>query len=362
MSIRETSGFGALVFSILLSQCHGKSRDGRESKEEPRLGSSVATAAPGEDAPLSRARELIAVEQRRDSAKIVDSDFSSRNVIVRRRAARALARIADARSWDLLRRLLSDEDETTVAWSAYGLGYTCQGHELETVKLLVARAASLTGVPGRSSAEPHPAALESVEPMFAIADALGRCGGSQAERTLVACLSRPSDRAEDAALALGRLAFKQGRLSDSSVGALLDAASRPAPVQNALYPFGWTGSLSRAAQARLLSVATEALKTAGEQRAYAVRALGRTGSKAAAVLGRVMTEAGFSAAERADAIRALSHLKGDGDAQQALRALLDKLAPSLLSDPSRMSQDFGLLSALLEALEPPVSGARATLT
>jgi len=37
--------------------------------------------------------------------------------------------------------LLADDDQETVAWAAYGLGYICKGHEESFVRALSARAA-----------------------------------------------------------------------------------------------------------------------------------------------------------------------------------------------------------------------------
>ena len=108
--------------------------------------------------------------------------LSSREVEVRRAAARALARIADARASELLRLALSDEDPEVDTWAAYGLGYACRGREAKTVRTLVARAASLA----EGSTTPPLA-----EPVAAIADALGRCAGSEAESTLRGWLQGP---------------------------------------------------------------------------------------------------------------------------------------------------------------------------
>ncbi len=78
-------------------------------------------------------------------------DQQSRDVAVRRGAARALARIGGPGARPGLLRALDDEDDDVVAWAAYGLGFSCKGHEKETVSALVARA--LAALVARASAE-----------------------------------------------------------------------------------------------------------------------------------------------------------------------------------------------------------------
>ena len=112
---------------------------------------------------------LRAAELRRDSAAIGSDALSSRDVTLRRGAARALSRIADAPASEQLALALSDEDADVVTWAAYGLGYACRGNETKTVRVLSARAASLP----ESAASSRPL----ISPAEAIADALGRCGG-----------------------------------------------------------------------------------------------------------------------------------------------------------------------------------------
>ncbi|HEY3666607.1 MAG TPA: HEAT repeat domain-containing protein, partial [Polyangiaceae bacterium] len=104
---------------------------------------------------------LLAAEQDRDSAAIGGEALSSRDVTVRRTAARALARIADARAIELLPLALADEDAQVISWAAYGLGYGCRGHEAKVVHALIARAASLSNA--RESALTHTPLLGPIE-------------------------------------------------------------------------------------------------------------------------------------------------------------------------------------------------------
>ena len=170
---------------VLLTAC-------RESSPQPNARAAASASAASV---VSAERQLLlAAEQRRDSSAIAPELLSSRELTVRRAAARALARIADARSAELLLLALADEDPEVNTWAAYGLGYACRGREPKTVRALTARAASLTS---------DGASLPLLEsPNAAIADALGRCAGTEAESTLRAWLrgprprARPSPRAE----------------------------------------------------------------------------------------------------------------------------------------------------------------------
>src|SRR5205814_1175647 len=94
----------------------------------------LATTAP------PRAQALLAAEHRRAASLVTPADQQSRDVAVRRAAARALARIGGAASRPGLVRALADEDADVVAWAAYGLGFSCKGHEKESVSALAARA------------------------------------------------------------------------------------------------------------------------------------------------------------------------------------------------------------------------------
>ena len=192
-----------------LAACRGTERDASTHSAVPER----APAGPPIDI-----RTLRAAEARRDSAAIGDAALSSRELPVRRAAARALARIADARAAELLSLALSDEDADVSTWAAYGLGFACHGRETKTVHALIVRAASLEEQ-ARSSAP-------LASPSEAIAAALGRCANAEAESTLRAWLTGPKLRAEAAALALGRVATQNGKLSDATLVALLEAAGR----------------------------------------------------------------------------------------------------------------------------------------
>ncbi len=322
----------------------------RESAPVPDLGATSASASAAPKAALVSAQrmELAAIEHRRASALIVDEHISSRNVETRRAAARALARIADDRSVELLQKLLADEDSGVVAWAAYGLGYACQGHASENVRALVVRAASLG---------PKPTAKKPVDANRAIAFALARCGTREAERTLRSWVSVGGPRAEVAALALGRIASAQKRLDDASLIALLDAASDDEPLSGALFAFTRLRELPPNIQRRLLEVATDSLEASGQRRVFAVRALASAGESAAEALSEILSDKKADASERSDAAHGLGRL---GETGQQL--LGEKLASLIPEDTSKLSTaNFGPLVATLGALKSPLQPTLAAL-
>jgi hypothetical protein len=227
-----------------------------------------------------------AEDQRR--AKDVPAEAQrSHDPVVRRRAARAYARVlAPAgvagllpRDWDdaPLLRALADDDEEVIAWAAYGLGESCRGKEDGHVSALAARLASM------DAARPVRA---PVDERIATLRALGRCAGDVAEQTLRAWLRRADaavETQEAAAFALGDVAARRGSLSLESAGALLDATQRTPPLDAALYPFGRSEVAGGEELApRILASARAALARPGPSRFFAVRALGRSGADAAA--------------------------------------------------------------------------------
>ena len=175
----------ALTLLLTFAACRGASHGSSTRAAGSASGHSAASAgAPVDTIVTTRTLEL--AEQRRDSAAVAGEALSSRQISIRRSAARALSRIADARAAELLTRAVADEDPEVSAWAAYGLGYACAARAPKTVATLIARAASLTG-------DEH-ANAPLASPSEAIADALGRCGGAEAERTLRAWLAGPKAR------------------------------------------------------------------------------------------------------------------------------------------------------------------------
>jgi len=337
--MRFAKYFGWLV---LFTACH-------EHRPDPKAR--VAPLASALSAVSTQQKQLFLAEQRRDSLAIAAESLSSREVDVRRSAARALSRIADARSADLLQLALADEDPEVSTWAAYGLGYACRGRESKTVRALVARAASLTSERVTS---------KLLSPAEAIADALGRCAGTEAESTLRAWLGGPKPRAEAAALALGRLATHSGKLDDATLVALLDAADRAQdPLQNALFPVTRLATLNASSAARTHSLALRAIAAHGAGLELAVRALGRTGEAGQALLGTLATQRELAPGVRAEALRELGAQGQPG--QKPLWAAFDDLLGSLPDDGALKSESYGPLTALLDALTPPILGSSAKL-
>lgn len=317
-------------------------------REQRSAGPAPVTSA-SSAAPLAsggRPAELRAAENRRDRGVVGEGDLQSPDPAIRRAAARALARIGGEGRAGLL-RLLGDEDAEVVAFAAYGLGWSCQEHEEEHGRALIARALTL---PDTLRAGP----LDARE---SLVRALGRCGTAEAEPTLVAWLKHPLMRAS-AALALGDLSVRRPLKEDTLV-ALTQAASEG--LGEAMYPFGRI-DVSAAVSARVREVATQRLAVDEPMRFFAVRALGHCGEAAVPELGRVLT-GNFRDAERAEAARALGRL---GDAgQQALLEALPRLQPAPGPEglAALVSDGFGVLAVALQELQPSrrSSGALAEL-
>ncbi len=295
-------------------------------------------------------------EDQRRAKDVPESASTSHDPSARRRAAMALARIADPASEDALLRALSDEDEPTAAWGAYGLGWTCKGREEPHVRALAARAASL-------SAGASDLARDVVDPRMAIARAVGRCSGPLAEHVLTAWVRGRGPWAVRAAYALGDVAMHSGRLEDATQTALLEVAE-PANdaaigIDAALYPFSRLERVSDSFAPRVIAAARAAFAHATPERAFAIRALGRTTRDAALDLQRAVENQDFSSAERAEAARALG-LLGDGG-HTAAAAALARLVPD--KDPLAIAalggDAFGPLHALVASVgedPPPGSG------
>jgi cyclophilin family peptidyl-prolyl cis-trans isomerase len=322
----------------------------------PRHGEAPADASrdgakPSELAAIARA------EDQRRSVDVSDSVRTSHDVRVRRAAARALARIADSDAEGGLFRALEDEDPETAGWGAYGLGFSCKGKEDAHVRALAARAASLR-VPSPGSLD----ARDSIDPRMAIARAVGHCGTVLAEQVLLGWIRSGGPFGIPAAYGLGDFARSHGALTDDDAAALLDAAEAvpmgTPPSLPFLYPFGRAEQVGDAWSARVVDVARRALAVPSELRLFAIRALSRSGKKAADDLGHVVESRDFTPAERAEAARGLSQLGDVGRARGG--AALSRLAPD--KDPYAImalaGDEYGVLLALIQSLggEAPKEG------
>ncbi len=279
-------------------------------------------------------------ESRRDATAIGDELLASQRVDARRAVARALARIGGAEAHKKLLRMLPDGDPETLALVAYGLGEDCAVERDATTRALIARAASSSTGDDATVA--------------AFARAIGRCGTHDGEATLASwATGADAVRARSACLALGDIADSR-KLSEESKVALTKAATEHG---EALFAFsrsdqegGVAARVRELAERRLLGPPSPS-------RVFAVRALGRVGDESSARLGAVLGDPSFSAAERAEAARALGRLGARG--QEALAKALPSLLPGAdpVSRTALVGAGFGPLVTSLEAVaHPPVAG------
>ena len=354
--MRSKSSLVAVACALSLAGCGGP------TAPAPDAAASVAPA--GALGGGERVAPILAAELRRAADGVTTADLQSRDVAVRRAAARALARIGGEGARPGLVRALGDEDDEVLAWAAYGIGFWCKGHEKESVTALVARALTRDGAIAATDAPqaptPSPARLDADA---AIRRAVGRCGAEESEPTLVAWLAAPRERAIAAALGLGDLASAKQKLREETLAALLNLAAGSAsnkPVTEALFAVGRLDNVPLTVVDRIREVATARLTDPSEARLFAVRALGRAGDGAAGALARVLgSPSTFSPPERAEAARQLKRLGKAG--QRALGEALPALVPS--ADPVALTglvgEDFGVLLATLDALDGPGAAKKA---
>ncbi len=335
-----------LVLPLVLLTC-GQAVVGCSKKSEPgKTFSGVKHQA-------QRLTVLEAAELNRDARVFTVDDLTSRDVEIRRRAMQGLARIGGPATRSALERGLADEDGQVVAWAAFGLGRSCDQQPDKAVAELALRATSWSLSQHQPAVEErHPDERHGIEPMSAMAEAIGRCATPVAETTLTSWLRLGGRVSERAALALGSIAAQRHRLENTTLVALLDAADQKNnPLQSALFPFTRLAALETNVQKRLLAVATSALSGKSDARYYAVRALPLAGDAAVPVLGRVSIDVANSEPElRADALRGLSRL---GDAgQEALSRALLRLTPkpSDIAPAWLQSAEFNPLAEVLENL------------
>jgi cyclophilin family peptidyl-prolyl cis-trans isomerase len=324
-------------------------------RKAPRSASADAAlpGAPGDGGDGSRggspldsslAGAIATAEDRRRATAVPALSQLGQDVALRRLAARALARIGDPGSEPGLLQLLSDEDLQTVGWAAYGLGWSCKGHEEAHVRAISARAASLGDEDPASDAGDVP--RNAIDARTSIARAVGRCGGELAERVLAGWVKAQGGWAERAALALGDIAGRRGRLGEDTQAVLLDAPAHAAM----LYPFARVEHVEPATAARVLSAVRSALGRPGAERAFAIRALSRCGAEAAPDLARVVGSKDFTASERAEAARGLKLLGDQG--KGSLAEALGQLTPD--KDPFAIAalggDTFDVLLTLVQAV------------
>jgi cyclophilin family peptidyl-prolyl cis-trans isomerase len=335
------------VFCFLsVASCH-KAAPASDNAAQPKIEASVFARA----------------EDRRHAKDLPADALVSHDIETRRKNVRALARIADAASVAGLRLQLADEDEQTVAWAAYGLGYTCKGNEEAHVQRLVARSVNLhstrTRINTRGAAE--------VDPKTSVARALGRCGGPLAERTLAAWIVRDDGWRVPALLGLGDLASRHKSLARETLNALTRAAgANDSDAAIAFYALSRAEPNDGAWKAILDAGRATVARGPNDARILAIKTLGRSpeafATEAAATLQRVVLDATkFSPAERAEAARGLGALLGPG--REATAKALGQLTPDKdgRAIAFMLANDFHVVSTLIASLgaSPPKSAEAA---
>ncbi|MFO0679020.1 MAG: peptidylprolyl isomerase [Polyangiaceae bacterium] len=301
---------------------------------------------------IARAEDL------RAAALVPKEALVSRDVVLRRGAVRALARIRGASSIEPLVAALADEDAEVVTWAAYGIGATCAGHEDGHVRALVARAASLPAADSRAKTE-----RGVVAPIVAVARALGRCGTRTAEVTLVAWARERDDLRREALLALADLAGRKHALADETTGALVEMlearATRDVPSGHlAAAPFARLDVVPEAFAGRFSKAATAALDVAGEDRILVLKALGRASTDVVAVLGAFVATSSNPVPERAEAARSLARIGAAG--KEMLLAKLALRVPG--ADPMMLLALGGAEYSVTLGMLEGARGAREDVT
>jgi len=309
---------------------------------------------------VGRLSELGVAEWSRDLSRILPEDLASRDVLLRRRAVRAMSRVANDASRQKLERALADEDPEVVAWAAFGLGRLCKRADADvTVRRLVARAANLMLTSGPRTPEVS-AAL--VDPWFALAEALGRCASKQSERVLRSWASSDPELARVAVHGLAEYVQVAHELEASTIVVLLEAAEKERRLAGALLALSRLERLEPLVGRRLLTMAPQLLEQAGEERRYLLRALPLVGKDAIPILERIVIDDGhYQPLERVEAIRALGKMAAPG--QEVLGRALSRLATfaSAPSEAELLSAKWLIWVELFEQLKEAPATAEAAL-
>lgn len=299
----------------------------------PSSSSAASGAAASSPAP-DRVQSLEVAELARSAQLVLDDDIVSADVRVRRAAARALARSDDPRGVEKLETLLADADPDVLSWAAFGLGQLCAKDRASITQRLVLRGAAYRLEP--------PLPVATLDPGWAIPRGIGRCAHPQGERSLVAWLLGPRDRARAAALALGEIAAKQHRIEEETSAALLRAAAGDAAAQalpEAFFAFSQLKQAPPRARELLLERLRSRLAVAADARVFAIRAMAPIGPDAIVDLRRVLLATGdYTPAERAEAVRVLGKI-GTAEAREALVAAVDQQVPP--TDPAGLTALVG---------------------
>lgn len=343
--VRRAAWISLLVASIGLS-C--TKRQGASEAE----ASSTAPQTPAEGLlpqEEERLAELVEIEAEGDADAVSIEDIGHHQPLIRRAAARALARSATIDSYPKLQGALADEDPEAIAWAAHGLGRLCDaGADKEEVTgALAIRSLSLPRSPS-----------PRLDPAFAITQALANCATEEAKQTLALWLDRPAPFDRYAALGLGHLASRNEKLPEDAASTLLQILRADPPRVEALFALGYLDKLSPSSLEQLLEASRPLLEAKSPHRLHAIRALAKAG--AAGDLESIVKEASaFDASERIEAIRGLSRL-GDRGEKALAQALVD-LLPTEPSLSALGTDAFGPLLTLVERLRASHPSSRQAL-
>lgn len=301
------------------------------------------SAAPsGPDASEVAAEALATLgraEDMREPSAVRADWATSPEVAVRRRAARALARMRIEGAREPLVARLGDEDGEVVAWAAYGVGSLCHTSEEGLARRLLARA--LTFEPALAPSD------GALRPEVALARAYARCAAADGERTLVELAKGDGRWSAAVATALGDVATRRKELSSEAVSWLVDALAQRPPLREALFPLS-RARVPAAFEGRVVDRVRESLAAPDARRQMAIVALARAGREVVAPdLARLVDDRdGASVAERAEAARLLTTAAGAAGRAEARRVLEAKIG-----DVDAMARDIaGGEHAVLRAL------------
>ena len=294
------------------------------------------------------AHDLANAEDHRVLREVPEEARRSHDPSVRRRAARAVARILDADDTPLLHAIEDDDDEVA-AWAAYGLGESCKGAEDRHGRALATRLASL------DPASPLRAWMR------------GSPFSERSGAVAVKALRKRYDGGFVAGRTSRRRHMRLGMLrltGPSCRSTLRRRFSMPRAISAArhftLYAFGrMEGAPEKEVRARLIAAAQASLDRPGPTRIFAVRALGHAATPdAVAPLARVLASGAFTPPERAEAAHALGRLRKAG--QAALVDALVALVPERMAEATS-GDDYGVWLAVVGALgsDPPKSAETA---
>lgn len=317
-------------------------------------GPALPVSDAGSDAGADVLAAIARAEDTREPAAVRAEWTVSSDASVRRRAARALARMRlDGAREPLLARL-GDEDREVVAWAAYGVGSLCHSADDALARRLLARMLSFAPQPVVD--DRGPSAEE------ALARAYARCAAAEGERTLLELAKGDGRWAPVVATALGDVATRRKELSPEAVTWLVDALGQRPPLREALFPLS-RARVPAALEARVVDRSREAIAAPDRRRQLAIVALARAGRELVAPdLAKIVADRdGATIAERAEAARLLTSAAGAAGRGEARRALDARIGDVVAFARDVDGGEHSVLRALVEGLADDATVADRTV-